>query len=530
MYRPQLAAVVCITIILFFLPASGYIGFFIGQLDSGFGFSTLFQGQYLKSLVNSLILAFGTACCAGIFGTLQALVLQRVDVPWRRFFLFTYFIPFLIPSYIHAITWIRLLDGNGLLVRFFSMPDSRLFLYGCLYSKAGVVLILSITSIPLVTTLVMAGLFSVDGRQEETALCLSSPVMVLRKISLPLVRPHIMAACLLVVLFTLNSFAVPDILRVRVTAVEIFIQLAAMSDEMGALVMSLPLVIVALLLTLIIQQSMRGRKYFTFLGSPNKIVLTDKKYTIAGFLLLAGVWCISTALPCLVLVSAVPGVEVFWMTLSGSMDELLYSTVLALFCSATALVCSIPYAYLLARRYPLSPVIDFFSLFPLAVPVALFSLGLIKAADYFDLQYLSSSSVFCLTGLVAHFLFLAIKIMQAGIEQIDCRGEEAALLTGASTTKIMVRIILPRLKASAAVAFFLLFICCFAELSATLLLVPPGRETVAVKIYNLMHYGADDMVASLCLFIILGMLFFGLLFKICYSWIINGHRSRSVEL
>jgi iron(III) transport system permease protein len=532
LYRPQLAAVGAITFILFFLPVSGYIGFFFAQLDNTAGISTVFQRQYLQSLTTSLILALCTACCAGILGSLQALILQRMVVPWRRFFLLTYVIPFLIPPYIHAITWIRLLDGNGLLVRFFSMSDSRQLLYGLLYSKVGVVFILSIAGIPLVTTIVMAGLLSVDGRQEETALCNGSPFMVLRKISLPLVRPHMLAGCLLVVLFTLNSFDVPDILRVRVAAVEIFIQLAAMSDEMGALIMSLPLVIIALLLTIIIQKSMRCKKYVSFAGRirKNNILLTEKKYTRAGFVLLVIIWLVSTALPCTVLVSAIPGVDVFWTTLSSSYDELLYSTLLALCCAATALLCSIPYAYLLARRYPIGPVIDFFSLFPLAVPAALFSLGLIQAGNFFNLHCLSATSLFCLTGLVAHFLFLSIKILQAGIEQIDFQGEEAALLTGASTFRILVKIILLRLKTSAAVAFFLLFICCFSELSATLLLVPPGRETVAVKIYNLMHYGADDMVASLCLLIILVMVLFGAFFRICYLWITNGHRSKPVEL
>jgi iron(III) transport system permease protein len=86
----------------------------------------------------------------------------------------------------------------------------------------------------------------------------------------------------------------------------------------------------------------------------------------------------------------------------------------------------------------------------------------------------------------------------------------------------MTKIIFPQLHPSLIVAFFLVFICCFSELSATLLLVPPGRETIAVKVYNLMHYGADAMVSSLCLFIILMMLFFGLVFTMCYAKITNG--------
>ena len=94
----------------------------------------------------------------------------------------------------------------------------------------------------------------------------------------------------------------------------------------------------------------------------------------------------------------------------------------------------------------------------------------------------------------------------------------------------MFKIILPQLKASAATVFILVFVCCFSELSATLLLVPPGRETIAVKIYNLMHYGAEDMVASLCLFIIMVMAISGLILKISFSWMTNGNRHQTTEL
>jgi iron(III) transport system permease protein len=32
--------------------------------------------------------------------------------------------------------------------------------------------------------------------------------------------------------------------------------------------------------------------------------------------------------------------------------------------------------------------------------------------------------------------------------------------------------------------------------------IPPGRETIVIKIYNLMHYGAEQMVAALCVILI----------------------------
>jgi iron(III) transport system permease protein len=50
--------------------------------------------------------------------------------------------------------------------------------------------------------------------------------------------------------------------------------------------------------------------------------------------------------------------------------------------------------------------------------------------------------------------------------------------------------------------FFIAFILSLGELGTTLLVIPPGRETIPIKIYNLMHYGADQLVAALCLILI----------------------------
>ena len=42
-----------------------------------------------------------------------------------------------------------------------------------------------------------------------------------------------------------------------------------------------------------------------------------------------------------------------------------------------------------------------------------------------------------------------------------------------------------------------------AELSASILVVPPGVTTLAIRIFNLMHYGVEDRLGGLCLFTIL---------------------------
>ena len=41
------------------------------------------------------------------------------------------------------------------------------------------------------------------------------------------------------------------------------------------------------------------------------------------------------------------------------------------------------------------------------------------------------------------------------------------------------------------------------ELAATLIVIPPGQETLTLRIYNFLHYGSPEAVAGLSLFLVL---------------------------
>ena len=65
--------------------------------------------------------------------------------------------------------------------------------------------------------------------------------------------------------------------------------------------------------------------------------------------------------------------------------------------------------------------------------------------------------------------------------------------------KITAKIVIPLTRNSLITSFFFVFILSLGELGTTLLVIPPGKETIPLRAYNLMHYGAHDTVAGLCL-------------------------------
>ena len=50
-----------------------------------------------------------------------------------------------------------------------------------------------------------------------------------------------------------------------------------------------------------------------------------------------------------------------------------------------------------------------------------------------------------------------------------------------------------------ALAWLVVFVFSLGEFGVSLLVVPPGQATLPIRVYNLMHYGATDIVAALSL-------------------------------
>ena len=58
------------------------------------------------------------------------------------------------------------------------------------------------------------------------------------------------------------------------------------------------------------------------------------------------------------------------------------------------------------------------------------------------------------------------------------------------------RIVLPQRLSALAVAWLIGLALALSDLTASILVVPPGVETLSIHIFNLVHYGVEDQVAG----------------------------------
>ena len=472
-----------------------------GQTD---GFSSLFDKRHLTLAQNSIGLAAGTTALCLALGVPLAFFLYRTDMFGGKIFKILYIIPVLIPPYIHAIVWTHL---NSLFRKFFYLD---------VHSLGGTIFVLTLAYFPFITLMTQSGLKSIDRNLEEASLLNHGRWKTVTRITLPLVTPHIFSGAIFVFIFSIIDFGVPDILRVNVYPVEIFIQFSAFYNEKAATILSLPLILITLSLIFLQRKHMKDRAYIQISGGFSKAI----KYELGWLNMPASGFCLtviglSVVLPIAVLLKVAGHISNYIRVLSTSINQITYSLILAFSGAIIALFLAFFLSYLIEKsKSRIRTPLEFASFIPLAIPATTLGIGLIKVWNRPLADFVYVSPFIIILGYIARFIPFIIIAVISGLKQVSPQQEEAAFLSTARWTKVISRIVIPLSRHSLIAGFFIVFILSFGELGTTLLVIPPGIETVPIKIYNLMHYGAEQMVAALCLILIIIILMFSGLFLV----------------
>ena len=512
--RAFVTLVLCVLAVLVLAPIIYMftVPFVEGGTGAISGILAIFDSRQLSLARSSFLLATGVTLLSLLFGLPFAFLVERTDLIGWRILQVLAVIPLLIPSYIHAIAWNYL---NPLLTGW-GMPD--------IHNLGGAIWVQTLSFFPIVTILAVSGLKSVDRNQEEAGILAFGKWQTLMKITLPLVRPHILSGAVFVFVFALVDFGVPDILRVKVYPVEIFIQFSAFYDERAAMLLSLPLICVAIFLLLLQKWSMSNRIYVQTSGGISQAgrFRMGRWLQIPTFFFCCTVIFLSVGLQLLVLMKMAGPFATYIQIFRSSWQQLSYSLILAGSGAFFTLIFAFFLSYLVEQTNVRGKRgLEFSSYLPLAIPAVALGIGLIKIWNRPGIDLIYGSSCIIIVGYVAHYLPFSFITLSSGLKQLNSHLVEAAWLSSSKRICIVKKIILPLLMPSLITAYFIVFMLALGDLGTTLLIIPPGRETVPIKIYNLMHYGAEQKVASLCLILVGIILFFATLLFFGYKRVIR---------
>lgn len=162
----------------------------------------------LRTLLAALIVTVAALALAFPY----AWVMVRTPRPWlRKLLLVGLFLPFFIGQVVRAYGWLIVLGKQGLLNA--GLDALGLPLVSILYTYPGVLIGLVQYMLPFAVLMLAPALTAVPEEVELASASLGArPLATLRHVVLPLARPGIVAAAVVVFTLTLTDFAMPEIM------------------------------------------------------------------------------------------------------------------------------------------------------------------------------------------------------------------------------------------------------------------------------------------------------------------------------
>ncbi|UCE98685.1 MAG: iron ABC transporter permease [Planctomycetota bacterium] len=463
--------------------------------------NAIVDSRQLVLMGRSLTIASSAAMIALCLGLPVAIILAAKDLPCRGLFYFLVLIPILIPSYVMAGAWIHLLSTTGVINKKLASlfgPATKL----TPFSMAGCAWCLGISFFPVIAIIVAAGLSKIDRNLIDIARLSTNRWGVFRYSILPQIWPHLIASICLVIIFVLAQYGVPSLLGVNTYPVEIFAQFSAFYDDTAAFATACPLIGLVVFLILLQRRIMRGLDYVRITPSSetdNPIRMNNLKYYAIAFLI--SLFIITTVFPFSSVLAHTQSFTKVWLTLPTYSDCFVTTSILALLAAVISTIIAFPIGHYLAYNHSrFGRTIDIICWLPIAIPGTIIGLGLVKLHSWAPaLQKADSFGFLLLCAHIGLFSAFSIRIFEAAHKQADPNVSEAAAIDCRRWYQRWFYIDMPIHSPAITASMIVVFVLVIGELNATVLLIPPGKTTLAVTIDNLLHYGANVQASILCL-------------------------------
>jgi iron(III) transport system permease protein len=456
----------------------------------------LLDARQQRLLWNTALLGVGTACLATAIGAPLGLALARVPLQGKTLLRVVLAVPVLLPPYIVALAWTYLGRSRGLVASVIGHD----LLSEWTYSLPAAIIVLSLVFYPLSMLATEVALRRIDGRLEEAGVLVASAPVVLRRITIPLATPGILAAALIIFVLAVSEFSVPGLLRVRVYTTEVFTAFAALYDFTRAIVLALPLLLLCLVVATV-AVALVGERLVSgprSLGTPPVLFSAWRRSAVAAT---TCVVTIASGLPLVVLVAEALGAESPRAVFEGSGPAIMNSLLLATSGATAVVIVAAWLGYARARAGTrVGRIADTLFVVVFAVPSTIVGVGLIGLWNRPGmLGAVYGTDAMFMLGYLARFVPVAALAIAAATRYIPVSHEEAASVSGAGWFRTMTHIVLPQIRLGLVTAWVIAFVLAFGEVGVSILIAPPGEATLPIRIYTIIANTPPSHVAALAL-------------------------------
>ena len=471
-----------------------------GKVDLSYFVKFFSKRYYWGSLVNSFKVTVVSTIVAALIGVPMAYMLRSVKIPGSGLINILIVISYLSPPFIGAYSWIQLLGRNGFITKILnSLLGVKL---NGIYGFAGIVLVFSLQSFPLIYMYVSGAMKNLDNSLNEAAESLGCNVFQrVTRIIFPLVMPSLLAGSLLVFMRVFSDFGTPMIIGegYKTFPVMLYTQFMGEVGTNDGFAASMCLIVIVIALMFFFIQKLLGRK-FTYSMTALKPM---EPGTAQGWRKV----CVYLAVYLIAFVAALPQLTVLVTSFIGTINGSLFtgeftldnyrnifakgnttaitnSYLFGLAAIVTVVVCGILISYLSVRkRSILTAILDVLTMFPYIIPGSVLGISFLYAFNGPPFL-LGGTALIIIISLSIRRMPYTIRSSTAIIGQISPSIEEASISLGASQMKTFLQVTIPMMLPGVLSGAIMSWITLISELSSSVILYTSKTMTLTVAIYS----------------------------------------------
>lgn len=501
--------------------------------DSGSGFTlrwyqeTLSSPGVMSASINTAIVVIGATTIAVVSGVVLAWLVSRTDIPFARVLTIVPVMPLFFPPVVGAVAWVLLLAPEvGLINEFLRTVTGGAVGPVNIYNVWGVTWVVGIYITPYVYLMIANAFQQYDGAYEEAARTAGVPTLtVLTRITVPLLRPAIMAGAMLAFITALAQFSIPAIIgktgNVDVYTTLIYDMLRSYPRQLDSAAVLSSLMVAVTMGVLWYQRRLlrRSSRFVTMSGKGlrrTRLSLGPWRWPL--FVGIALYVLITVILPAFALLNvslrrhwsstlSLEGLTLdnfAWVTDGYNLatESMLNSGRLSVIGATVGMLLSVLIAYTVVRsRLRGRGALDYLAMFPSAIPATVLGAGLLMIYLGPPIA-LYGSNILLLIAYVAHHLPQGTRTATAAFHQVSPEMDEASYVCGASWLTTFRRIAIPLIGPIVAGGWLFLFVLMSRELSASVLVASPSTPVVSVVILDLWSNGSVPQLAAVSMIVL----------------------------
>ncbi|MCZ2136044.1 MAG: iron ABC transporter permease [Burkholderiales bacterium] len=505
--------------------------------------------DFYRALKSGFALAFGLVVIAVPLGGVLAFLVARTDLPGRRWIQPMILVPVFVSPMVLGFGYVVAAGPVG----FFSTWAQALFGFipWNIYSLPAIIVIAGLTHVPYAYLYISSALHSLGSDVEEAARSVgATPLQVMTAVSLPMVRPALSYASVLLFFLGLEVFGLMLVLGDPEGHLVLSTYLYKLTNKLGIpsyhLMAAVSMVLIAFTIPLVMLQRRLLRtaaRYATVKGKVTRprVLPLGKWRWVAGavvalwlivaiFVPLAGVvlrafvsgWGVGVSLTDVLSIQAFRNI----LEQPTLLRAIINSVLIGVIGGALAVACYTAIALAMHRKPDqVTRVLDYSVLIPRAVPGLLAGLSFLWVFLFIPMwldrsleegwlavlpfaAWLREHAIEPLRGLrstifsvwLAYsvvWMAYGLRLISATLLQVAPELEEAARSVGARRTQVTRNITVPLTKFGLIGSWLLMFLIFEREYSTGVYLLTPGTETIGSMLVSLWATGAIDIVAAL---------------------------------